>query len=101
VSFIVFVVLYAVFRLIVVLFCVMCVICLLCLIVNQCHWVKTHLQLINITLHNFFSTFSRTLWEEIGLFPTGISFLNNFYFNITSLLYFCVLIFILTLYEGK
>jgi hypothetical protein len=37
--------------LIVVLFCVMCVICLLCLIVNHCHRVKTHLQLINITLH--------------------------------------------------
>jgi hypothetical protein len=45
------VVLCAVFRLIVVLFCVKCVICLLCLIVNHCHRVKTHLQLINITLH--------------------------------------------------
>jgi hypothetical protein len=51
VSFIVCVVLCAVFRLIVVLFCVMYVICLLCLIVNHCHRVKTHLQLINITLH--------------------------------------------------
>jgi hypothetical protein len=51
VSFIVCVVLCAVFHLIVVLFCVMCVICLLCLIVNHCHRVKTHLQLINITLH--------------------------------------------------
>jgi hypothetical protein len=51
VSFIVSVVLCAVFRLIVVLFCVMCVICLLCLIVSHCHRVKTHLQLINITLH--------------------------------------------------
>jgi hypothetical protein len=50
-SFIVCVVLCAVFRLIVVLFCVMCVICVLCLIVNHCHRVKTHLQLINITLH--------------------------------------------------
>jgi Flp pilus assembly protein TadB len=50
VSFIGCVVLCAVFRLIVVLFCVMCVICLLCLIVNHCHQVKTHLQLINITL---------------------------------------------------
>jgi hypothetical protein len=29
-----------------VLFSVMCVICLLCLIVNHCHRVKTHLQLI-------------------------------------------------------
>jgi hypothetical protein len=29
----------------------MCVICLLCLIVNHCHRVKTHLQLINSTLH--------------------------------------------------
>jgi hypothetical protein len=50
VSFIVCVVLCAVFHLIVV-FCVMCVICLFCLIVNHCHRVKTHLQLINITLH--------------------------------------------------
>jgi hypothetical protein len=41
----------AVFHLIVVLFCVMCVICFLCLIVNHCHPVKTHLQLISITLH--------------------------------------------------
>jgi hypothetical protein len=31
----------------------MCVICLLCLIVNHCHRVKTHLQLINITLQIF------------------------------------------------
>jgi hypothetical protein len=51
VSFIVCVVLCAVFRLIVVLLCVMCVICFLCLIVNHCHRVKTHLQLINITLN--------------------------------------------------
>jgi hypothetical protein len=50
-SFIVCVVLGAVFRLIMVLFCVMCVICLLCLIVNHCHRIKTHLQLVNITLH--------------------------------------------------
>jgi hypothetical protein len=56
VFFIVCVVLCAVFRLIAVLFCVMCVICVLCLIVNHCHRVKTHLQLINITLHiPFFS----------------------------------------------
>jgi hypothetical protein len=54
VSFIVYVVLCAVFRLIVVLFCVMCVICFLCLIVNHCHRVKPHLQLINITLHYVF-----------------------------------------------
>jgi hypothetical protein len=53
VSFIVCVVLGAVFRLIVVLFGVMCVIYLLCLIVNHSHVVKSHLQLINITLHYF------------------------------------------------
>jgi hypothetical protein len=51
VSLFVCIVLCAVFRLIVVLFCVMCVTCLLCLIVNHCHRVKTHLQLINITLY--------------------------------------------------
>jgi hypothetical protein len=52
-------VLCAVFRLIVELFCVMCVICLLCLIVNHCHRVKTHLQLINITYYkiNLYSAF--------------------------------------------
>jgi hypothetical protein len=52
VSFIVCVVLCAVFRLIVVLFCVMCYLfVVLCCVVNHCHRVKTHLQLINITLH--------------------------------------------------
>jgi hypothetical protein len=50
VSFIVVVVLCAVFPLIVLIFCAMFVICLLRRIVNQCHRVKTHLQLINITV---------------------------------------------------
>jgi hypothetical protein len=43
---------------IVLLFSVMCVIYLLCLIVNHCHRVKTHLQLMNITLHYIFALYS-------------------------------------------
>jgi hypothetical protein len=68
-SFIVCVILCAVFRLIVVLFCVMCVICLLCLIVNHCHQVKAHLQLINITLHYIYVS------------ALKLSFLFRFYNN--------------------
>jgi hypothetical protein len=68
VFFIVCVVLCAVFRLIVVIFCVMCVIYLLCPIVNHCHRVKTHLQLINITLHYIITTL---------LLADGVAILDN------------------------
>jgi hypothetical protein len=56
----------------------MCVICLLCLIVNHCHRVKTHLQLINITKLKLSDHYQQ---RPIGIVSIGRSMPESIRFN--------------------